>query len=251
MTWIQELQSKGRSKYSQGGQDGIVEYVFENIGTTNKMCVEFGYNANTIDGGSGSNTSNLVEEHGWSNIWFDSRYQNPALNLFKVRLTPLNLSCTFHDHKVPQAPDYVSIDVDSIDLWLLQAMLVAGYRPRLFSVEYNSNFPMTISATIPIRGVPFMWDGVYGASLAALMRLASQWDYELIYVEPKLDAFFMPRSLCTGFVHDFEKYAPLKPQRIKTPTIDRARLFETFPERRPLTDECLISIFGISPGEET
>ena len=40
----------------------------------------------------------------------------------------------------PRDVDYVSIDVDSIDVWLLRALLLGDYRPRILSVEFNPNF---------------------------------------------------------------------------------------------------------------
>ena len=40
--WVHGLQSKGRRVYSQNDEDGVLEEVFNYIGTTNKVYVEFG-----------------------------------------------------------------------------------------------------------------------------------------------------------------------------------------------------------------
>ena len=40
--WVQGLQSKGKRVYSQNDEDGVLEEVFNYIGTTNKVYVEFG-----------------------------------------------------------------------------------------------------------------------------------------------------------------------------------------------------------------
>ena len=40
---------------SQSWQDGVLAYVFQNIGVTNRFYVEFGFNAPSFDGGSGAN----------------------------------------------------------------------------------------------------------------------------------------------------------------------------------------------------
>ena len=40
--WIQSLQSKGRRVFSQADEDGVIEEVFNFVGTTNKVYVEFG-----------------------------------------------------------------------------------------------------------------------------------------------------------------------------------------------------------------
>ena len=40
--WIQGLQSKGRRVFSQNDEDGVIEEIFDYIGTTNQVYVEFG-----------------------------------------------------------------------------------------------------------------------------------------------------------------------------------------------------------------
>ena len=40
--WIQGLQSKGKRVFSQNDEDGVIEEIFNYIGTTNKVYVEFG-----------------------------------------------------------------------------------------------------------------------------------------------------------------------------------------------------------------
>ena len=47
----------------------------------------------------------------------------------------------FRQHGVSIEVDYVSIDIDSFDLWVLRALLASEFRPRVLTVEYNSNFP--------------------------------------------------------------------------------------------------------------
>ena len=34
--------------------------------------------------------------------------------------------------------DYISIDVDSTDVWLMHALLSGGYAPRVLSIEFNA-----------------------------------------------------------------------------------------------------------------
>ena len=43
---------------SQNGEDGIIEYIFDNIGTTNKKSCEIGFNYNE------ANTLNLMKTVG-------------------------------------------------------------------------------------------------------------------------------------------------------------------------------------------
>lgn len=183
--------------YSQGGQDGIIEYIFDHIGTANTppFAVEFGFNTVTLDGGSGSNVANLVLNKGWRALLLDGRHANPDINLHRQFLTSDNIADVFAAHAVPQEPDYVSIDVDSSDLWLMEAVL-QSYAPRLLSVEYNVNFPIHRAITMMNTGdVRFDGTRAYGASLKALTMVAEANGYALVAVERKLDAFFVRKDL--------------------------------------------------------
>ena len=42
VSWVAELKGRGKSVYSQNDEDGIIEAVFDKIGVTNKIYVEFG-----------------------------------------------------------------------------------------------------------------------------------------------------------------------------------------------------------------
>ena len=40
--WIKDIKRNEKQVYSQNGEDGVLEYIFQNIGTSNKIYVEFG-----------------------------------------------------------------------------------------------------------------------------------------------------------------------------------------------------------------
>ena len=42
LNWTYSLKSKGRRVFSQADEDGVIEEVFNYVGTTNKVYVEFG-----------------------------------------------------------------------------------------------------------------------------------------------------------------------------------------------------------------
>jgi hypothetical protein len=77
----------------------------------------------------------------------------------------------------------LSIDVDGNDYWILEAIDVVS--PRVLITEYNSTFGMNAAVTVPYdptfaRGAKH-WSGLYwGASLAALTRLAGDRGYALV-----------------------------------------------------------------------
>lgn len=180
-----------RKCYSQGDQDIIIHKVFEKIKPTNKFCVEFGHNTDSLTHGSGANTANLILNKGWRGLLFDGDYQNESINLYKEFLSSENICDVFKKHDVPTDLDYLSIDVDSTDLWLFDKILTE-YKPKLVSVEYNANYSINEAITFPNdTSETHEKDRGYGASLKALTLAAKEHNYHLVYVERCLDSFFV------------------------------------------------------------
>jgi hypothetical protein len=202
LTPLHQFPEGNRKVYSQRNQDIIIHNIFKQIGTTNKFCVEFGWNSDTLTGGSGPNTANLIVNEKWDSLLLDQNNENPAINLHRHSLTPDNICDIFQQHNVPTSPDYVSIDVDSIDLWLFKAIL-KKYKPRLVSVEYNAHFGVNEAITLP-QGASYLGGRGYGASLKALKLVGDEFGYSLISVETPLDAFFVRNDLW-----DTKKVPPL------------------------------------------
>ena len=225
--WVQKLDKTPFRKglFSQSYQDELIKTIFQNVSTVNPtpFCCEFGFNSTSLTDGSGANTSRLIIEEGWNSLLLDSHNSNPEINLYKYFLTPDSICDVFRKHGVPKEPEYISIDVDSTDLWLFDALL-SDYQPLLVSVEYNSHFPISEAITAPNnRDFTYEGDRGYGASLRALNLVASKYNYSLLWVVSPLDAFFIRNDLiedesnsitfpfskwevCTNVVH----HSPLK-----------------------------------------
>lgn len=186
---------------SQSWQDGYLAYVFQNIGVTNKFYVEFGFNADSFEGGSGANTYVLHSSFGWQGLLLDGDHSNATINLHRAMVLPDTIVSLFDKHNVPLEPDYVSIDVDSCDVLLLEALLASKYSPRVLTVEYNANFPL--NATISVTPST-SWNGHdrrYGASLGAIHAVARRHGYSIVNVVPGLDAVLVrDDALCGGDV---------------------------------------------------
>ncbi|MEI6828824.1 MAG: hypothetical protein WCK64_03090 [Synechococcaceae cyanobacterium ELA445] len=198
-SWIKELAAKqfGRGTYSQSYQDELLDLIFGNIGTVNStpFCVEFGFNSSSLTGGSGVNVASLILKDNWKSLLLDGDNECPEINLHKHYLSSSNISDIFRQYDVPKQPEYVSIDVDSTDLWLFEALL-KEYRAMVFSVEYNAHYPLDAAITFP-NDLNERWEGDrgYGASLKALTIVAKKYGYSLLWVVPCLDAFFVRNDL--------------------------------------------------------
>jgi hypothetical protein len=174
---------------SQIRQDGVIRSFFAAVKPVTKYFVEFGFVTPTYeDQHSGSNTRQL-KEAGWKGLLLDGNNENPQINLHRHFITPENIVSLFQNYSVPFDLDYLSVDIDSLDLWVLRRILQSNYRPTLVSIEYNSNFPAHSCAAISEPGP--LWNGTkrYGCSLASVADLAEEQGYGIVWVEDFVDVF--------------------------------------------------------------
>lgn len=176
------------SGQSQGGQDARLRQIFAAIGVLNRSYVEFGY-----QGRSTSNTFALWKD-GWNGLLLDgnprwvSKTDGSESNLHRAKITSRSIVRLFRRHGVPLEVDYVSIDIDSYDLWVLRALLGSEYRPRVLTVEYNSNFPWDAGQLafpdpevmrVPVRQQQWGGNCYMGSSAAALHAVAREHRYSV------------------------------------------------------------------------
>ena len=107
---------------------------------------------------------NPREKKGWNvaeSLLLDGGYENPAIRLEKVIFWPDNIVEIFQRFKVKKTFDLLSVDTDSYEFFMVEAILEAGYQPRVIIVEYNANFEMLEARSIlpPGRGQHWRrWD---------------------------------------------------------------------------------------------
>ena len=160
--------------FSQCGEDGILDAIFNKIGTTNKYFVEFG-----VQDGVECNTRFLREKRGWSGLMMDGGDNNPEI-IKKEFITAENINDLFKKYEVPGEFDLLSIDIDGNDYWVWKA-IDESYSPHVVAMEYNSSVLPNESKTIEYEP-DFVWDHTdyFGASLLALVKLAKMKGYTLV-----------------------------------------------------------------------
>ena len=193
----------GYRKYSQKDQDGILQNIFKAIGVANRAAVEFGfgYEANSghsgeqlIEHNTGLNTR-LLREKGWNVTYFDALISDSVAGIKAVILTEDNIVSSFRAAGVPTEVDYVSIDVDSIDVWLLKALLTE-YLPRVISIEFNINFLSWMHITHTRKWHAWTGRSVYGASAGAIDYVARANGYRVVNIMPSgVDMFLVRKDL--------------------------------------------------------
>ena len=181
---------------SQGNQDRKLAELIRALGDGGRYFVEFGYT-----GAQGSNTAAL-RRRGWRGLLLDGSRSDESLNLHRARISSSNIVPLLREHGVPHDASYISIDIDSFDLWVMHAILHSEYRPRIVSVEYNSNIP-DVALAFPdpeVMHVPShlrRWGGncYMGSSALALSDVGRSANYSVVDVEPGFDLFLVPDEL--------------------------------------------------------
>lgn len=85
-------------------------------------------------------------------------------------------------------------ELSSQEVWVLQALLHAQYRPRVIAVAYNSHFPpnATISCDLSCP-VPARNCRLYGASFGAINVLLERERYHLVNVVSRQDLLYVDK----------------------------------------------------------
>jgi hypothetical protein len=194
---------------SQNEEDGITLALLKLAGVPNKTFVEIG------SGASGGNSGMLAQEFGWRGLMVDidqgkidrARQKfgtNPKVSFEAVAVSPENINAIIERHGLSGEVDLFSLDIDSFDYWVLEAMNACS--PRVMVLEYNGNFgPDRSLAIARDTDLSHAVKGFHGASLQALTKLAAAKGYRLLACdESGTNAFYLRGDLCP----DIEAVAP-------------------------------------------
>ena len=191
--------------FSQNGEDGLLLYVFSQIGMASRRSVEIGCGS-----GVECNTANLIVNHGFRDLLLDAREGRLALGrrffrkcrdtcLHQPRLvhtwvTRENIDKMIRDHGYTGSIDLLSIDLDGMDYWIWEA--IDCIEPRVVVVEYNATFGATQSIAVRYRPGFRRTTEPFGASLAALVKLGRRNGYRLVGCDQhRINAFFVHRGI--------------------------------------------------------
>ena len=185
--------------FSQGLQDLRLQRIFRALHIQRSTFVEFGFPA------VHTSNSEALKYRGWTGVRFDGTcLGNPAADadaachrewVLSDAVVPL-----LQRHKVLPSVEYISIDLDTIDLWVLRGLLAGGFRPAVLTIEYNSNYPLEYTLAFPDtwhfpgRGSStYSWDTdcYMGSSAGAIIEVAKEYGYVVVDVEPGLDLFLV------------------------------------------------------------
>jgi len=182
-----DLEAAERSVFSQYGEDGVVERIFEIIEPTSRYVVEFG----ASDGIDASNARNLVMNHGWGGYMIEGSPKlakklkeayapYPSVKTERHWVFPGNIEILFEEAGVPKDLDYLVIDIDSNDYYVWRA--IHDFRPKVVMLEASMFFPPPQLMVVDFHPMNY-WDYTeyHGASLQSFYNLAKKKGYELVY----------------------------------------------------------------------
>jgi hypothetical protein len=192
----------GAKIYSQNDEDGIIREIFNRIGTTNKIFVEFG-----IGNGLENNTVALLFSD-WRGLWIDASlgsinaiYENfdqiikkGSLCVIQSFITKTNINDLISANIPHDEIDLLSVDIDGNDYHVLQA--ISSVSPRVIVIEYNAKFdPPTLFCMD--YSETHVWNGsdCFGASLKFLELNLTKMGYFLVGCNlTGSNAFFVRRD---------------------------------------------------------
>ena len=207
--------------FSQFGDDGLIDFIIEDLNIKNKIFVEFG-----VEDYEESNTRFLLEAKSWSGLIIDSSQDNinniKKKNYFwrnKIKpicsfVTKNNINSIIKNNNVSGEVGLLSIDIDGNDYWIWNEINIID--PCLVVIEYNARLGSSDSITIPYQetfmrkksGYELIY---YGASLHALYKLGLKKGYELIGTNKNgNNAYFAKKSIISNSKSKIIK--PLKPK---------------------------------------
>jgi hypothetical protein len=178
------------SIFSQWGDDGIIDYLINNLDIKNKSFIEFGVQDYTE-----CNTKFLLMNKNWKGLIIDEAenlinkiknsdiYWRFDLTAIKSFITKNNINNIFKENNFVGQVGLLSIDIDGNDYWIWDSINCVD--PEIVIIEYNSRLGFEKAITIPYREdferkKAHYSNIYYGASLKALINLGKKKNYIFI-----------------------------------------------------------------------
>ena len=191
------------SGFSQNGEDGIIDVLRRQLKASNRYFIEIG-----ASDGIENLTAWLLIAEKYNGIMIEG---NPRLverarrmvEIFSIGAQCRNMFVTldtvgdlkkmaFHSD-----PDVFSLDIDGNDYYIANALMDAGFRPKIFVVEYNSVYGPERSMTVEYRDDFYFINAhptqlYYGVSIAGWRKFFEKRGYRFVTVDRNgVNAFFV------------------------------------------------------------
>lgn len=202
-----------KKKYSEHGEELVIESVFSKIKPQNKFCVDVG-----AWGVEGSNTFKLIEE-GWNALLLEAMVgkvdeykivleKYPKAKILRKFVTPgrmgspHELDCLeviLKENEIPENFDLLDIDVDGTDFEIWRNLV--SFNPNLVCIECNQGEMDMDVIDYDSSFCLYQYNGKpgteVGATVGLLNRLAEQKGYDYLCWDVS-NAFYIRKGFVNG-----------------------------------------------------
>jgi hypothetical protein len=197
-----------KKKYSQFGEDGIIEEVFKRLEKKlDCTCVEFGAG----DGINMSNTYNLIKNKNYKALLIEGNkkiFKELSKNINDKKIIKINKFVEFagknkldnilKKYNFPKNFDFLSIDIDGNDYHIFEGLKI--YKPKLVCIEFNPSIPNEIDF-VQKKNININ----QGSSALSLIKLAKKKKYSPI-AATEANLFFIKNSLKKYVIKNNKNY---------------------------------------------
>ncbi|WP_197742827.1 hypothetical protein [Lentilitoribacter sp. Alg239-R112] len=205
-SYLSHLSDAEFSVYSQWGEDGIIDWLIQNLPIENTSFVEFG-----VENFSEANCRFLLENRNWRGMVMDGNqshidfvraqtyYWKYDLNAHCAFITAENINDLLAVQGFGGEIGLLSIDIDGNDYWVLNA--IDCCKPAILVLEYNSILGDLYELSVPYSSDFYRFDAHYsglyfGASLPAMNSLARNRGYTFVGTNSNgVNAFYVRDDL--------------------------------------------------------
>ena len=178
--------------FSQGNEDGLIQYLINHVEIENKTFVEFG-----VEDYSECNTKFLLLHNNWTGLCMDGSedamkklrkrklYWQHTIESKSAFITKDNINSLISESGFAGDIGLLSTDIDGVDYWVLDT--IDCIKPRILICEFNPIFGSKEKVSVPYRDDFYRTDAHYsnlywGASLAAFVSLAKKKGFKLVCI---------------------------------------------------------------------
>ena len=207
-------------RFSQWGEDGILDWLITQLPILPKVFVEFG-----VENYRESNTRFLAVNANWRGLIIDGSLENiddiksqdiywrHDISAVHAFITSSNIEDLIMQNNIPENIGVLSIDIDGNDYWVWKA--IQCVRPCIVVCEYNAVLGDLHPITIPYRDDFYRTSAhhsnlYFGASIRALYELGLSKGYAFLGTNSNgANAFFIRNDLApylTGKIRNLWSY---------------------------------------------
>lgn len=193
------------SVFSQWGDDGIINWLLENIPFKNNIFIEIG-----TEDYKESNTRFLMMKRNWSGYLIEANklqsekikkqsiYWKYDLNIINAFIDRENVNNIIKKLNLPKEIGLLSLDIDGNDYWVWEQLNII--QPIIFICEYNAVFGDINQITTPYKKkfsrTSFHYSNLaFGGSIKAFEKLSIQKGYVFLGTNSNgVNAYFIKKK---------------------------------------------------------